>query len=479
MKVRTLDEQTNSLASYLPEGRVWASKNIANSVTRGLLAGLSGELLRSTALVEEFRNEILPDNTTLFLDEWERAVGIPDDCFTGQGTLEERRNDVLAKLAGLGVQTAEDLRRLALRVYGVELTIRNPSRSTTNVFPYTFNPTGEADPLGDGGEFVFNLSDREARFQIIIEYDNLPTAVVFPYTFPLPFLTREVAIIECLFTKLRPANVGFTEEIPIPAESPTPEPEPPGFTLQLNSLLFDRTKDLSTSAGSATSAGFTDTFSIALWVQHDGTASPGTSDVMYTIRPNFGLASQIQLRTPPSGAINDLQIQILDGSVTERQRSRWNGVVGTDWSHYVMTWDGTVGGLKMYINGVLTAADTVNTDLDGSTMTDPSDRLVVVGGDLTGTTLVWAGLVYSAAVYDSVIDASQVAAMYNSGNGRDINLEAIEGSISQVPIHYHRIGIGTTQDEFGVDHGTAGDLPLDRGTAWNDTDLDPDIPDGT
>lgn len=227
MVVRNLEEQTNSLANYLPSGRAFAAKNVEDTVTRGLLAGLSGELLRNAELVQEFRDQIIPDETVLFVDEWESALGIPDACFTGQGTIDERRADVLAKLASLGVQTAEDMRRLALQIYGIELTIRNPTRDPDNVFPYTFNPTGELDPGGDGGTFTFGLSDREARFQIVIEYDNLPEPVLFPLTFPIPFGTREVAVIECLLTKLRPANVGFTQEILLPTESPAPQPTPP------------------------------------------------------------------------------------------------------------------------------------------------------------------------------------------------------------------------------------------------------------
>lgn len=233
---RSLEEQTNSLAAYLPIGKLWGAAYQEGTVTRGLLAGLSGELLRNAALLEEFREQILPDRTTQFLDEWESALGIPDACFTGEGTDDERRNDILAKLASLGVQTSEDMRRLALTVYGIELTIRNPSRDPDNVFPYTFQPTGELDPGGDGGELVFNLSDREARFQIIIEYDNLPDPVLFPLTFPIPFGTRAVATIECLFAQLRPANVGFTQDVPIPSGSPAPQPEPPDLTTSTVSL---------------------------------------------------------------------------------------------------------------------------------------------------------------------------------------------------------------------------------------------------
>ena len=85
---RTLEEQTNSLAAYLPNGKLWGAKYQEGTVVRGLLAGLSGELLRSAALVEEFRDQIIPCSLmsrrpgrsrtkfTLFLKIFERPISI-------------------------------------------------------------------------------------------------------------------------------------------------------------------------------------------------------------------------------------------------------------------------------------------------------------------------------------------------------------------------------------------------------------------
>lgn len=469
----------NALAAYLPTGRVWAAKNLAGTVTRGLLEGLSGELLRSTALVEEFRQEILPDETTLFVDEWERAVGIPDDCFTGEGTLEERRNDVLAKLASLGIQTAEDMRQLALLIYGIELTIRNPQRDENNIFPYTFNPTGESDPLNDGGDFVFGLSDREARFQIIIEYANLPTAVLFPYTFPIPFLTREVAIIECLFQKLRPANVGFTQDIPIPSESPSPTPESPGFDLQLNSIDFVgaglgfRGFD----AGSL-GLGVTNTFSLGVWAKKEDT-SISTHNMVFFGDNIGGTRNSCRIQSA-SLSDDDIEILIHDSSFVQKQSARWNGVL-TDglWHHYVVTWDGTAGGLQLFYDGSLLAPDTHTTDLAG-TLVDTNARVISVGAAPVGG-IAWQGPIYSATLYDEVLSASQATAMYNGGNGRDLNLSAVEGSISELPIHYYRIGLGSAMGDFQSDHGDGAPEPilLDDGQTFTSTDQTTDIPDGT
>ncbi len=179
-----------TVAAYLPPGRAFAAKAIEGTVTRSLLAGLAQELIRSESLVDEFRDQIIPDETTLFVDEWERALGIPDDCFKGAGTDAERRRDVLAKLASLGVQTAQDFVDFAA-LFGVTAEIT--AGSVHGSFPYKF-------PM------YFFPDQRTARHTIFVNLGSA-TSPKFPYTFPITFGSGEIALIECLFAKIKPANV--------------------------------------------------------------------------------------------------------------------------------------------------------------------------------------------------------------------------------------------------------------------------------
>lgn len=198
--MKTLVQQTQSLANYMPPGRVFAAKNIIGSISRFLLEGLAGELVRADSLVEEFKREILPDNTVLFIDEWESAVGIPDDCFNGQGDLATRRRDVLVKLVSLGVQTAADFVALAA-LFGITAVVKGGS--THGTFPHEF-------PM------IFFESAKIARHTILIDLAGITTT--FPYTFEfadagppevlqgITFGNPEITIIKCLFAKLKPAH---------------------------------------------------------------------------------------------------------------------------------------------------------------------------------------------------------------------------------------------------------------------------------
>ena len=186
---RDLDQYTNSLADYLPGGCLFASAHISDSNFRKLLQGMAGELFRANGLLIEYSEQIIPDQTTKFIEEWESTLGIPDDCFTGTGTIDERRTDILVKLAALGVQTAEDFVDLAT-ILGATVTV-TPGIDEIS-FPLIF-------PI-----LMFETL-KEARFTIVVQF-TVQAANRFPFVFPFTFGDSTIAILECLFTKLKPAN---------------------------------------------------------------------------------------------------------------------------------------------------------------------------------------------------------------------------------------------------------------------------------
>ncbi len=174
-----LEKHTFALSSYLPNGKMFEAKNIRGSNLRQLLRGLSGELFRAQGYLVTLEDEYFPDATTLFLDEWERALGIPDSCFSGTGTADERRRDIVTKLSALGIQTVEDFEALAV-VFGVTAVV-----------------------LAGKDSAVSFATEREARYTIVVAL-TLPER--FPYTFPFTFGDNLTALLECLFLKLKPAN---------------------------------------------------------------------------------------------------------------------------------------------------------------------------------------------------------------------------------------------------------------------------------
>lgn len=190
-KRRSIEEYTDSLAGYLPDDPLFLAKKKNGTNLRSLLRGMAWELFRVNGSLSAYASDVIPDETERFIDEWERVVGIPDGCFSGAGTLEERRRDVLIKLAALGVQTAEDFVGLAAKL-GVVVDVVPGSDS--GVFPLGF-------PV-----LVFGTAE-DARFTLVVSIESpLPLDSSFPYSFPIPFGTKAVGTMRCMFQRLKPAN---------------------------------------------------------------------------------------------------------------------------------------------------------------------------------------------------------------------------------------------------------------------------------
>ena len=195
--VLTKQQQAQTIANYLPSGKAFAAKNIIGSVIRKLLLGFAVEVLRVDTWITLLRTDTVPDQTKNFISEWESALGIPDSCFKGTGTDTARRLAIEIKLAGQGVQTAQDFVDLAAK-FGISITAESGSHRGV----HGFEPT-----------VIYAGGDKEARNTLVIRPTE-PIGEKFPYTFPITFGTSELATMECLFAKLKPANVNLVFENP-------------------------------------------------------------------------------------------------------------------------------------------------------------------------------------------------------------------------------------------------------------------------
>lgn len=185
-------QHAKSLGDFMPGGRMFEAKQHPDTNFYKLLLGFAGELFRTEDLLRAFDCNYYIEDTNAFIEEWESALGIPDQCFRGTGTIEQRRRDVLVKLAASGVQTADDFEALAA-LFGIPVSVV---------------------PAGDVGKFPLT-------FPIFFPLENTPTTVtkfticvfyqfaeptVFPLNYPIPFGQSEINFLECIFNRLKPAN---------------------------------------------------------------------------------------------------------------------------------------------------------------------------------------------------------------------------------------------------------------------------------
>lgn len=181
-------EHADSIADYLPNGPLFLAKKLGGTKLRSLLLGLATQIMIAENKLELTWQELDPTTTVLLIEEWESALGIPDSCFSGTGTIEDRQRDILVKLNS-SVQTAQDFVDLAA-LFGFTVVVQGGIL----FFPGLFG------------------SEKEARFTMVVDFD-IDSSTVFPMEFPFVFDDGGVQIVKCIFNKLKPAttNILFRE----------------------------------------------------------------------------------------------------------------------------------------------------------------------------------------------------------------------------------------------------------------------------
>lgn len=189
LETRTQEEQTGILAQYLRDDPLHQAKNIDGKVLQKVLSGLAVEFLRERDQVNNLYSEYDPNITTQLIEEWEGFVGIPDGCLSNTGTLEERRKNILLKLAGINATTAKQFEAIAAAL-GFTITVK--AAGDVCVFPFIF-------------PFIM-CDEASLPFTIIVEIPLALTPNVFPFTFPFVFGEDSTLVLRCFLEAIKPAN---------------------------------------------------------------------------------------------------------------------------------------------------------------------------------------------------------------------------------------------------------------------------------
>jgi uncharacterized protein YmfQ (DUF2313 family) len=188
--VHSQDENAQSLANFLPGGLLFEAKNIQGSNLRNFLFGLAAEFQRCEQLLSDTTTEYDIRTTNNLISEWEQAVGIPDCCFTNTGSIEERRANVLVKIASPGVSTAQDFIDLAA-ILGYTITIeRLDEVEFYPPYDVPFTP-------------IYGVP--ESRYVWIVVGDGV-VANVPPYDVPFSLGDSTATLLQCVFNQLKSAQ---------------------------------------------------------------------------------------------------------------------------------------------------------------------------------------------------------------------------------------------------------------------------------
>lgn len=118
--LRDVDRYTRLMLSMQPRGRAWS--RAPNSERGRYFAGLAAEFARIDAFLELILAERSPRTAFWLLPEWEKSLGLPDEC-TGQAeTIAERRAIAHARMIATGGQDPAYFEEVA-KALGYDITI--------------------------------------------------------------------------------------------------------------------------------------------------------------------------------------------------------------------------------------------------------------------------------------------------------------------------------------------------------------------
>lgn len=124
----TVEDYTKALVSLAPQGLAWNWK--PNSVMRAVLRGLARSYQSSDLDAIQILVGAFPKTATVMLSEWEKTLGLPDDCAIGEmDSLPKRQGAVVSKLVSTGGQSKSYFINYASELgYTITITEFRPAR---------------------------------------------------------------------------------------------------------------------------------------------------------------------------------------------------------------------------------------------------------------------------------------------------------------------------------------------------------------
>lgn len=211
-----------------------------------------------------------------------------------------------------------------------------------------------------------------------------------------------------------------------------------------NALEFDGGGSFEMLRAEDNFVGIANEWSIAMWLKPD-TTNAGFMAIS-------GAASNANLIDLSRLSGQLFQAILRDSSGIVFKLYRWTGssLPTGDWSHVVVTWDGS--SLLLYVDSVETAPDTTTVD-DAGTMADTSDRDVSIASRTYGGSDFFDGRIHSTAIFDVALDQDSITEIFDGKGAFDLRGDSGDYDQSANLQHYWRHGFNASA--IGEDLGNA------------------------
>ncbi len=187
---KDIETHANILAQFYPNDVLFGGKAIDGTVFRNVLKGYARLYAKADDFILQYLDQYNLLTTDNFITEWESAVGIPDACFPGTGTMEERRLHVQLKLLANGTQTEQDFIDLGA-LLGKTITIEHVPPSALNIPPYDV-------------PFTPGVLEESLLFYWTVKGDGI-VPLIPPFDVPFSLDVTTAVTLTCFFNTLKPA----------------------------------------------------------------------------------------------------------------------------------------------------------------------------------------------------------------------------------------------------------------------------------
>lgn len=207
------------LLRHIPLGRAWLGFRTAGKRAFRMLAAIAGVFEEAWGALCTLATELNPYQTTDLIADWETALSLPDACLPSATTLDQRRTNILFRLAKKRWTTAQDWIDLAA-LFGLTIQVTPGWHVQRRALFGSGTPAAPLPPsFGAEWEFPlnFDIFPRLGRFRVYIDVVGLNYAgfeyggglVTSEVGFPIPFgeTNSSLLTLQCIFDRIRPANV--------------------------------------------------------------------------------------------------------------------------------------------------------------------------------------------------------------------------------------------------------------------------------
>ena len=197
------------IRSLLPSGKAWSFGNA--SIADKVFEAIATEFCRVEERVNDLLFEADPRQSIELLEEWERLVGLPDECSPEVENEIERRQLVLQRLTQIGALNGDFYEFIGQQL-GFDITVTDVkafragfARAGDRCFTYKTTAFAAGSTAGQvlvkyGWRFFF-LVDLPATAADIFRAGDTAGDRLREFENPL---------IECTIKKLKPAHAGVT-----------------------------------------------------------------------------------------------------------------------------------------------------------------------------------------------------------------------------------------------------------------------------